>query len=177
MKESMAEVEQILRQDDVYQGIDLESPNVAGVYMAEHGNAILFKDGSTLEYADEMQAGTLVNNPERDVEIILTKHRKLKGDMVYRMAIKDDEGTLSITENGGGVHMRHNSSLPLDMSKEQVAEYLKERNVHPEVLDGVLKTKNEVSLKDTITGFLNRFKEKKPEQTEIDKNHRNKNRI
>ena len=64
--ETMAEKEQIARQNDIF---GLENKDFVCEIESEHGKGMLFKDGSTLEYADEYQAGTVVSNPSKEIKV------------------------------------------------------------------------------------------------------------
>ncbi len=180
---SMAEKEQIARQNDWHIS---DNKDLLGEFKSKHGNGMLFKDGSSLEYTDEKQKETKVKTITRKMELniiedkedgqfVLELINRTPGKRFIYNPIKDTIQSSSILPNGE----------PVIKDKKLVKKptggftyYLEDLDLPEKTLESLMKKKNNIEETDelAIISFLkekvNSMKEKKEEKKAIKRRKR-----
>ncbi len=161
--ETMAEKEQIARQNDIF---GLENKDFVCEIESEHGKGMLFKDGSTLEYADEYQAGTVVSNPSKEIKVEMVEE---EGE--YILKITDQKYSKKLSESSNNAHLRVMSisndnvafSTESDESfnsesrryaDQELTDYLSELNLTKNTLETAVSLKNQENENKSILSFV-----------------------
>lgn len=169
-KQSMADFEQILRQSDNYRMN--QTDNVVMGYITDNGEALLFKDGSSLEYADEYQTGTIVNNPKKEVRInfnkvsdddsnkesyVLTILDQKNSNIIKDELLNSELRSVSIDNTGSGFLKKPDEQLlskSVDLNMSEVNKHLDEIGLNPKVIQSVINKKNNEYSKRTVLDFI-----------------------
>lgn len=165
----MAEKEQILMQSDIYEVL---KENIVTGYTTKNGEALLFKDGSTLEYSDEYQAGTTTRTPSKEIRVSLNKTSNDSNDKApYVLTILDQTNSktisdggfnsklrfVSINDDGSGFSRETDEQLfpvPNNLNGKEVSEYLNDIGLDSKTIKSIVVQKNEEYANRSVLDFI-----------------------